>query len=86
MCHPHHVAYRQYLEKERERTTEDELGYFDAIEAELKSKEISCFKYNHSLEAVAQNFCTFQSKLAVSEDGETLTIYNLKPRQKIYSN
>ena len=49
------------------------------LSSNLKSKEISCFKYNHSLETVAQNFCSFQSKLILSEDGKMLNIYNFKP-------
>lgn len=43
-------------------------------------QEIHCVKYNHTLDPSLQNFTTFLSRLTLSEDGQRLLIYNLKPK------
>ena len=51
----------------------------------MKTQEIACFKYNYSPGVLLQKGVTsFQSRVVLSEDGEQLMIYTLKPVENLH--
>jgi len=50
--------------------------YISDIRASLKTRPISCFKYNHDLELKYKTVRYFQSELSLSQDGQELIIWN----------
>lgn len=47
----------------------------------MKNKEISCRKYNYSLDKRVQNSDHYYATLQLSEDGTKFIINNLKPKE-----
>ena len=75
VCHPHDIAYMNYCVKADAVAYRDKVDALKTIEREMKTQEISCFKYNHSPGVLTQAGVTsFQSKLVLSEDGSHLLI------------
>jgi hypothetical protein len=53
----------------------------------LKSKEISCQKYNYSLASLVQNQDHYFATIQLSKDGKKLMVENLKPNEyKVVEN
>ena len=56
------------------------LETFIQAKTRLINENISCFKYNYSLEDEVQDFQEFPASLKLSKDGSQLLIYVKKPK------
>ena len=70
-----HTCHAVYHTKDRKDIKFSEICDY------LKNKEISCQKYNYSLEQRYQNQDHYIATLQLSKCGKKLLIYNLKPEE-----
>ena len=73
----HDKAYKHSVKHIEEK--KNDLSSIEKVIKRMKNKRIPIFKYNYSLDVSIQNSAGFEGYLQLSEDEETLLIFNKKP-------